>query len=350
MSATPRSPRQNPQTSRPGALSDTPARHAGRALLAALVLLLGACGGTGGGDSGSAQDLVRSVSVDGRSHSYRLHIPAELSAVPAPMLVSLHGGASNAVLNDVVTQLSTKADSASFVLLAANGYTDNANSVLYTWNAGACCDPAAADHIDQVKVLRAMLDDAATVVAINPKRVFAAGYSNGGMMAYRLACELSDRIAAIGVVAGEMMDKDLTLGLERTVFECNPPRAVPIFHMHGLSDNCALFEGGVGNGAQPRPPRSAVPDNIAFWSEHNGCTTGPTQTYTQGDARCETHSGCNSGADVVLCTVDSGGHIWPGSPASSYPSELQDACGGTTTQNLRANDQLWEFFKAHPMP
>lgn len=320
-------------------------------LLAAGSLLLAACGGgSGGGGAPQAREELRSVSVDGRSHSYRLYIPATLAAVPAPLLVSLHGGASNALLHNTLTRLPAQAEASGFVLLSPNGYTDNPDSVLYTWNAGACCDPAAADNVDQLKVLRAMLDDAATRVAVDTRRVYAAGYSNGGMMAYRLACQMSDRIAAIGVVAGEMMDKDLSFGLERTVFDCDPPRPVPVIHLHGLSDTCARFEGGVGTGAQPRPPRSAVPDNIAFWRTHNGCTTGPTQTYQQGDARCETHGGCSNGADVRLCTVDSAGHVWPGAPASTYPAELQASCGGAQTTNLDANTQLWSFFAAHPMP
>ena len=321
-----------------------------RTRLAAALLgtaLLGGCGGGSGGAGGNTpSDSVRSVVVDGRAYSYRLHIPAELSQVPAPLLISLHGGASNALLHDSLTQLPAKSDASGFVLLTANGYTDNPDSVLYTWNAGACCDPATRDNVDQVKVLRAMLDDAASVVAIDAKRVYAAGYSNGGMMAYRLACEMSDRIAAIGVVAGEMMDKDLTLGFERTVFDCDPPRAVPVIHLHGLADTCALFEGGVGTGAQPRPPRSAVPDNIAFWRTHNGCTSGPTLSNQQGDARCETQGGCTNGASVTLCTVDSGGHIWPG--VTAYGLEAQ--CGGTQTTHLIANTQLWSFFAAHPMP
>lgn len=317
------------------------------------VWLLAACGdgagspdGGDGGDGG-AVDSIRSVTVDGRSYSYRLHIPADRPSPAAPLLISLHAGASNAQLQDEVTELPSKSDEAGFVLLTANGYTDG-NTPLYAWNAGACCNPATADNVDQVKVLRAMLSDASSVVAIDPKRVFAAGYSNGGMMAYRLACEMSDRIAAVAIAAGEMMDKNLALGLERTVFECNPPRAVPIFHMHGLADTCALFEGGVGTGAQPRPPRSAVNDNIAFWQAHNQCTTGPTQTYQRGSASCETYSGCRADADVTLCTISNGGHIWPGSPF--YGEELKTACGGLQTTDLIANDQIWAFFKAHPMP
>lgn len=319
-----------------------------RTLAASLIAVLFTVlmGGCNSSDiSGGGSDQVRTVTVDGRVYTYRLHIPADRDATPAPMVVSLHGGGSNAELHDVLTQLPFKSDSAGFVLLTANGYAPN-NDKLFGWNAGACCDPAAADNIDQVAVLRTMINDASAVISIDPKRVFATGYSNGGMMAYRLACQMSDRIAAVAVVAGEMMDKNLALGGERTVFECNPPRPVPILHLHGLADTCALFNGGVGTGAQPRPPRSAVPDNIAFWRAHNQCTTGPSVSYQRGTAKCETYSGCSAGADVTLCTVSNGGHIWPGAPVYG----LEEACGGTQTTDIDANNQLWDFFLAHPMP
>lgn len=313
--------------------------------LASSLAIAAALAGCGGGGDSAGVDSVRSVTVDGRSYTYRLHVPAHADAAPAPLVISLHGGGSNALLHDTLTQLPAKADAAGFVLLTANGYTDN-DGTLYGWNAGACCDPATADNIDHVAIIRAMLDDAASSVAIDPRRVFATGYSNGGMMAYRLACQMSDRIAAIALAAGEMMDKDLSLGLERTVFTCDPPRAVPILHMHGLADTCALFEGGVGTGAQPRPPRSAVPDNIAFWREHNQCSATPTTDYQQGGVTCQTYSGCSADAAVRLCTIENGGHIWPG--AAAYG--LEDSCGGTQTANLDANDELWAFFQQHPMP
>lgn len=311
-------------------------------LIGTAVLMLGGCNNGSDVPSSPAKDYTRSVTVNGVAYQYNLHVPVNLVSSPAPLVLSLHAGGTSGLVHDVLTQLPLKAEQAGFVLLTPAGSKDE----LFSWNAGSCCRPATTDNIDHVAVIRAMLDDATAVMAIDPKRVFATGYSNGGMMAYRLACELSDRIAAIAPVAAEMMDKDLTLGAERTVFACAPPRTVPVLHLHGLADTCAPYNGGPSTGAQTLPPRSAVPDNIAFWREHNHCTVAGTPS-TQGDTTCTTYSGCDDGANVKLCTVTGGGHIWPGAP---YADAIKQECGGAAAVNLNANDQLWSFFSTHPKP
>ncbi len=280
----------------------------------------------------------RYVNVGGHEHDYVLFVPtSRIGANNLPLVISLHGGGSNALEQDLLTKFREKAATAGFALMTPNGYQ-------LTWNAGACCDPAKAANINHTAVITRMLDDAATVISTNPDRIFATGHSNGGQMAYRLACELSDRIAAIAPNASYLLDRDVNTTPATQVFNCQPTRPVPVLHLHGLEDRCAPFEGGASAGPAGglRPP---VQDSIDFWTQNNRCTLPPAlPNYLRGDARCSSHSGCQDGAEVKLCTVASGGHIWPGSDA--YVG--QDVCKGSTTQNLDATDMIWNFFNAHP--
>ena len=109
---------------------------------------------------------------------------------------------------------------------------------MLTWNGGNCCGYAQWNKVDDVGFTRALLDDLAKVVNVDAKRVFATGISNGGIMCYRLASELSDRIAAIAPVAGTMGTKT-----------CNPKRPVSVMHFHGTDDKFLPFKGGIGTRA-----------------------------------------------------------------------------------------------------
>ena len=93
------------------------------------------------------------------------------------------------------------------------------------------------NKIDDVEFTRKVLDDLATTATIDSKRVFATGMSNGGIMSYRLASELSDQIAAIAPVGGPM-------GTDT----CKPKRPVSVIHLHGTDDEPAPFKGGKGKG------------------------------------------------------------------------------------------------------
>ncbi|MFA5938220.1 MAG: PHB depolymerase family esterase [Sinimarinibacterium sp.] len=314
---------------------------------ALLALSLAGCSGSGQMAPGTTVgtpvpgglEYQREVSVRGDDHSYLLFVPtAQIGRSDLPLVVSLHGGGGNAREHDLFTRMRIKAATAGFVLLTPNGYRG-------TWNAGSCCAPAQTADIDHSAVIRAMLDDAERLVSVDDTRVFALGHSNGGMMAYRLACELSDRIAAIAANSAVMMDRDLDTTPPTQVFSCQPTRPVPILHLHGLADTCVPFAGGPSTGPAggERPP---VSDSIDFWVANNRCTLPPLlPTHVNGDARCETYTGCQDRAVVELCTVDGAGHVWPGTGAN--PSG--ETCGGSGTTDLDANDVIWAFFVDHPL-
>src|SRR5262249_33405984 len=155
-------------------------------------------------------------------------------------------------------------------------------------------------------------------------RIYATGMSNGGFMSHRLGCELANRIAAIAPVAG-------VLGVA-----CSPSRPMPVMDFHGTADTLVPYNGGSQYGF------ASVPDTIAGWAQRNGCTDTPAVTFSKGDSSCQTYQKCQAGVTVTLCTVQDGGHTWPG--GTPYPSL------GKTTTDLSATDAMWEFFKQNPMP
>jgi polyhydroxybutyrate depolymerase len=196
-----------------------------------------------------------------------------------------------------------------------------------------------ADGIDHVQAVRAILDRVEAEWRVDTARVYATGHSNGGMMAYRLACELSDRVTGIAPNAAYLVDRDLDASPPRELFRCEPVRPVPVMHMHGDADTCAPMDGGRSTGFEPslRPP---VSDSIARFVAINHASPTPRLTYQRGDVTCVTHDG---DADVVLCTASGGGHAWPG---ASYSLRTQRNCGGTAIGGMDANEAIWDFFVA----
>jgi polyhydroxybutyrate depolymerase len=289
-------------------------------------------------------DSVRTILSGGITRTYRLHIPITyVSGAAAPLLFNLHGGTSNANAQGIVSGMHAKSDTEGFLLIEPEGYGGAFN--IRTWNAGNCCGPATNAGIDDVAFTDAMIDNIAADACVDAKRIFATGYSNGAMLSHRLACQLSDRIAAIAPNAGGIGDVNQNVTPPVQVFNCSPSRPVPVFEMHGLSDGCYNFNGGVGAGLSSTNFIS-IPTTIVGWAFRNGCSMTTATTYQNGNATCATYQGCTQGADVTLCTVAGMGHAWPGSPIYN----LAATCGGTTTTDLQGTDALWDFFVAHPMP
>jgi polyhydroxybutyrate depolymerase len=217
---------------------------------------------------------------------------------------------------NTMTSMVAKSDAAGFILAAPEGITDDAATGA-TWNAGSCC--ALDKTRDDVGFARAVVTAVSADLCVDPKRVYAAGYSSGAFMGYRLACEAADVFAAIGVSAG------LT-----GVDPCTPSRPVAVIDYAGTAD--------------PNVAYSAVMTTIAGWVAREACGSQSTQTFSNGDSHCDTYGGCTSGSEISLCTVQDGGHAWPGGLDVS-PYGL-----GKTTTDLIANDAMWSFFVKHPMP
>ena len=282
----------------------------------------------------------RFVTLDGIRHDFLVYVPRSHDGVrELPLLLSFHGGGGNADQHERNVDLRATAERRGFLLVRPEGY-DASGLGLRTWNAGNCCGGALRDGVDHVAAVRAILDRVEDEWRIDVDRVYATGHSNGGMMVYRLACELSDRIAAIAPNAAYLVDKDLDANPPRELFRCEPSRPVPVMHMHGDADTCSPMAGGRSTGFEPalRPP---VSDSITRFVAFNQASTIPRVRFQNGDVTCVTYDG--SQADVVLCTARGGGHAWPG---ASYSARTKRICGGNAIDDLKANDAIWDFFMA----
>ena len=278
-------------------------------------------------------ESIRILSVDARERSYLLHMPRKPTRPLMPVVLALHGATSNARLMRNFCGLNEKAEEAGFLAVYPNG-TGNTQTVL-TWNAGDCCGYAVQHNVDDVGFVLALLDDLASIVPIDQRRIFVAGMSNGAMMAYRLAAECADRIAAIAAVAGPM-----------AIDDPQPVRPVPVLHIHGTEDEFAPYHGGRGSRSAYGRHYRSVADTIAAWVRVNGCVPTPTtiaEPSAVADGTRIVRSDYVGSAGVTLLTVEGGGHTWPGRPP--LPALL-----GVSTRNLDANDAIWEFFRAHALP
>ncbi|MFH1919020.1 MAG: PHB depolymerase family esterase, partial [Planctomycetota bacterium] len=207
---------------------------------------------------------------------------------------------------------------------------------MQTWNAGGLRGKLAEGRPDDVHFVANVLDDLASVLNVDPKRVYAAGMSNGAAMCYRLAAALSDRIAAIATVGGTM-----------AIESCNPAQPVSVVHFHGTSDRLCRYDG-----PSDRTPKfvtyKSVEETIRIWVRANGCPTTPTTielpdvaddgtTVTQ-----RTYGPGTDGAEVGLFVIKGGGHTWPNrQPPAVFL--------GRSTNDISANELIWEFFQRHPM-
>jgi polyhydroxybutyrate depolymerase len=170
-----------------------------------------------------------------------------------------------------------------------------------SWNAGNCCGQAQSDGVDDVAFISKLIDKLTATYSADPARVFVTGFSNGAMMAYRLACELSERIAGIASVSG-------TAALAK----CEPARPVSVWEMHGTSDSLVPYDGD--------PPYEATAALVQRWVTLNGCTAAPTLS-TNGITKTSTWNGCRQGTTVRLDTVSGGHHTWFGSDLNPVPGE-----------------------------
>jgi polyhydroxybutyrate depolymerase len=257
--------------------------------------------------------------------AYRVHVPPGYDpAKPAPVLVVMHGGGGNMNIqaDDRYYGHEARADREGAIVVFPNGTSRFASGKFATWNAGDCCAGAVQRNADDVGFIRAVVADVQKRWTIDMRRVYATGMSNGGMMAYRLACEAADVFTAIASVAG-------TDGTR----ECRPSRPVPVLHIHAKDDPRVLFDGGQGRGITSHV---SVPATIAKWVKQDRCAADARRVLDRPGAYCEVHAPCDGGAQVELCVTDTGGHSWPGG--------AKPRGGPAPSQALSANDIMWDFF------
>lgn len=307
-----------------------------RLLLIAAMLVAGSAANAGNLHGTTSLREIR-LAHGGLDRRYLIHVPPGLDLTkPVPLLLAFHGGGGHAeyMADDSRYGLIGAADRSGFVVVFPNGYSRFPGGKLATWNAGGCCGDARDRGIDDVGFARAVVADVRAHMQVDPARIFAIGMSNGGMMAYRLACEAADLFRAIAAVAGT-----------EALATCQPVQQVAILHIHARNDTHVLFDGGAGPDAFRDPAKVmdfvSVPKTVSRWVGRNQCV-GPSQrVFEVPGAYCERYTDCRGGSAVQLCVTENGGHSWPGARTVRRHKE-------SASQALDANERIWSFFASLP--
>jgi len=272
---------------------------------------------------------VHSLSLDqgGWERTYLLSVPNSNTneANPRPLLIAMHGyGGRGAGMRRMFERDDRFADE--YVMLYPDG-AGNANTAR-GWNSGhpECCGPALANNVNDVAFIREMVSQTAQQTCIDLNRVYATGFSNGGDMAQRLACDAADLMAAVTSVAGRF-DYHSTA--------CPGTRPVPAVLYRGLRDLTVPYKKSLlGLAAIKTVPAMEGFEKIG--RNHN-CRGEPDITLSNGDTICLTKSACDAGFEVTLCTSASATHCWPGIAN----------CAVDGSASFSASDHMLSFFARH---
>lgn len=283
---------------------------------------------------------ARHLFVHGRRRSYHLYVPPALQGRrDVPLVLAFHGGGGYGLRFRDVSRFDEVAERFGFVVAYPN-------AVRY-WNDGRDGTRGGPDDVAFAgKLIRHLVRKR----GVDPKRVYATGQSNGGLLALRLACELSDRIAAFAPVLAslpvEYRDR------------CRPKRPLPILFINGTADQLIPWDGGripagsaMGAGGQVL----SVPDTIRFWRTHNGCEDAPTLQRVQDRDRLDGVSAellrfrnCREGADLAMIKIRGGGHAWPGTHLR--PMGRRAEVVGDASYDFDASLVIWKFFEGRTLP
>lgn len=247
--------------------------------------------------------------------SFLVYVPRQYhSDVATSLLFVFHGFSNSPECTYTNFGLEELSENNNIVTISPQGRNS-------AWNAGDCCFVSFANDVLFFRDMVAHLSDRLNV---QQDSVYTSGYSNGGYMSYRLACEASDLVAGIFPVAGALS--------AQSTFSCTEQaKPVPVIHFHGTSDGTISYSNAVN--AFQRYPALAV----------NGCSGSPVETFLRGTARCEAFTNCNAGAYMELCTLTGMGHAWPG--AQNYCSGSGCGCAGPD-RNIDVLPYAWEWVVA----
>jgi len=292
-----------------------------------------------------------------RERPYRVFVPSSWRLEsPAPVVLVFHGGGGD--IDGIVraTGMDATAEAKGFLAVYPSG-TPARLGKFRTWNAGDCCGRAADERVDDMAYVAAVIADLSKRYAVDRSRVYATGHSNGAMLAWRLACERPDLVAAIAPNSG---------AARLELLNCVKGPPVPALQFHGTADPCATYKSGpCGDcfGAFFRAHGIPLPEKkrmcvgaveqTAQWAARQGCKAKTRVTLKAGAVTCTEHLGCPSGAAVSLCTEEGAGHTWPGgsddiAACAKHPDgktcQEWRAIVGPTNHDISANEMMWAFF------
>ncbi len=243
---------------------------------------------------------------------------------PAPLVLLLHGYGVSGLLQDIIFHISDYADQAGYFFAAPDGTVDKEGH--HFWNATDDCCDFDGTGVDDVGYLTGLIHEIEAAYAVDPKRVYLIGHSNGGYMCHRMACDEAPELGAVVSVAGATW-KDQS--------KCNPKGPINVLEIHGDADQDVLYAGGV-DGAHSYP--GAV-ETVTDWATKNGCGTSLDTSAAPLDldsslpgaeTKVGKFAGCPAGGDVELWTIQGGTHVPNWGP--NFPG------------------LVFDYFASHPKP
>jgi polyhydroxybutyrate depolymerase len=264
-----------------------------------------------------SQVIQGNFNFDGLNRTYSVYLPASFQPDESfPLLIALHGLTQNGNTMLSFSGFNAIADTGNFVVVYPNGISNS-------WNVGL----SGGSSADDVGFLVALVDTLHHQFNIDFNKVYATGFSNGGFMSYKLACEVPDTFAAIAPVSGTMTEASLA--------NCQPSVAMPVLHIHGTSDFVVSYTGNFGN--------VSAEAALEVWTGFNNCPAAPMvevlpDLVSEGSTvERYTWAPCDDGTEVVLLKVLNGGHTWPGSVGVTGI--------GITNRDIVASSEIWNFVK-----
>jgi polyhydroxybutyrate depolymerase len=300
-------------------------------IICLIVPLLAACGSTGGASNAAPTTTLvptsvpsatispdcalgshsYELSVAGESRSYILHVPpVHMRQEPTALVLGFHGNNGYANHFEEYSGFSSLADRAGFIVAYPQGAGEHPS--WEAWHGGK-----------DVQFVNDLIDKLIMACKIDPTQVYATGHSLGGGMANRLACDLAERIAAIGPVSGAYQD----------IMHCSPSQPVAVVSMHGTGDAVIFYNGFGVNGSSPQvyfAVGTPIPQWASAWAERNGCGLKASTFFQEDPVSGQRWNGCRAGADVILYTIRDGDHGWP-SPDAGFD----------------VAQTIWDFFRQH---
>lgn len=313
---------------------------------------------------GSRQRVVHHALVfQGQVRSYSVYLPSEFShgvienqpsgdacVKRFPVVLAFHGVLMNAETMAEMTDLHQLGFRSGFIVVYLNG---DGHGRFRTWNSGGRSGRLERIAEDDVGFVRLVLQGLEANYPIDSNRIHATGFSNGGMMCYRLAVEMPEVIASIAPVAGTLAVPLRSDGYPESAIGLK--RAVPSLHIHGTEDKFVPW-----TGPNARTPKNldfcSVPQTVQAWVRHHsrvsgeeiGCESVPFLDRCADGTRIASQvfrrlsGGERDEVAIELVRVDGGGHTWPG-------GKNREWLVGTTSREFSANERMWEFFQRHPL-